>query len=309
MKRLNAEDIKGTWGTVLLPLGENETIDYARMRTQIETIAAAGVNGIYSNGTAGEFYAQSEAEYETISELVAEVCEARGLPFQLGASHMSPQTSLERIRRAVKLAPGAIQVILSDWYALTDDEAIDCLQRMEDAADGIGLVLYNPPHAKRVLQPETYGKLKAAVPNLIGAKTAGGDSAWYASMREHMRGMSVFVPGHRLATGISQGAHGSYSNVACLSPAGAQRWYERMQTDLAGALEAEERIFGFIRDSIVPYITEQGYSNAAVDKLLAAIGGWSDAGTKLRWPYRSIPLEEAERLRPIAVAQMPELFA
>ncbi|MBO9609245.1 MAG: dihydrodipicolinate synthase family protein, partial [Paenibacillaceae bacterium] len=88
MKRLNAEDIKGTWGTVLLPLGENETIDYARMRTQIETIAAAGVNGIYSNGTAGEFYAQSEAEYETISELVAEVCEARGLPFQLGASHM-----------------------------------------------------------------------------------------------------------------------------------------------------------------------------------------------------------------------------
>ncbi|MBO9607316.1 MAG: dihydrodipicolinate synthase family protein [Paenibacillaceae bacterium] len=308
MKRLGAADIRGTWGTVLLPLGANETIDYARTRAQIETIAASGVNGIYSNGTAGEFYAQSEAEYETIGELVAEVCEARGVPFQLGASHMSPQTSLERIRRAVKLAPGAIQVILSDWYALTDDEAIACLQRMEDAADGIGLVLYNPPHAKRVLQPETYGKLKAAVPNLIGAKTAGGDSAWYASMREHMRGMSVFVPGHRLATGISQGAHGSYSNVACLSPAGAQRWYERMLTDLAGALEAEERIFGFMRDRIVPYITEQGYSNAAVDKLLAAIGGWSDAGTQLRWPYRSIPMEEAERLRPIAREQMPELF-
>ena len=70
------------------------------------------------------------------------------------------------------------------------------------------------------------------MPSLIGVKTAGGDDAWYASMRHHLSPLSVFVPGHLLASGIPRGAHGSYSNVACLNPAAAQRWTDQIQTDL-----------------------------------------------------------------------------
>ena len=35
----------------------------------------------------------------------------------------------------------------------------------------------------------------------------------------------------------------------------------------------------------------------------------ADVGTRLRWPYRWIEAEVAERLRPIARAMVPELFA
>ena len=52
-----------------------------------------------------------------------------------------------------------------------------------------------------------------------------------------------------------------------------------------------------------------GYSNAALDKLLAAIGGWGPVGTRLRRPYRWIDEAEAVRLRPMARSMMPELFA
>lgn len=38
--------------------------------------------------------------------------------------------------------------------------------------------------------------------------------------------LSVIVPGHHLATGFAYGVGtGAYSNVACLSPKGAQRWW------------------------------------------------------------------------------------
>jgi len=258
------------------------------------------VDGIYTNGTAGEFYTQTEEEFERIHELIAHRCEAASMPFQIGASHMSPQTCLDRVRRAHRYRPSAVQVILPDWFPVSDEEAIAFLSRVAEVAAPIGLVLYNPSHAKRVLQPEDFGMLKAAVPALVGIKVAGGDADWYARMRKAGGDLSVFVPGHHLATGIKYGAAGSYSNVACLNPAAAQRWYQLMTRDLDAALVVEQRLQRFMDQYILPYIRHQGYSNQAVDKLLAAIGGWAPIGTRLRWPYRWIPPTEAERLRPVA---------
>jgi 4-hydroxy-tetrahydrodipicolinate synthase len=308
VRALYANEIVGNWGTLMLPINDDDSIDYKRLEHVLEYMTGLRLNGIYTNGTAGEFYTQSEAEYARISEMVADLCEKRGVSFQIGASHMSPQISLERIKKAVTYKPSAIQVILSDWFPLTDDEAIQCLQRMADAADGIGLVLYNPPHAKRVLSPMEYGKLKAAVPSLVGIKAAGGDESWYEAMRQYAAGISIFVPGHLLATGYSMGAHGAYSNVACLNPLGAQRWYELMTTDLEKALLIEERIRLFMGNYIAPFITKQKFCNASCDKLMSVIGGWGEVGARMRWPYRSIPVSEAERLRPIAFELMPEIM-
>lgn len=281
MKPLASREIFGTWASLLLPINEDESIDFDRLVQEIEILLTTGVQGVYSNGTAGEFYAQTELEFDRINGLLAEYCEKAGMPFQIGVSHMSPQVSLSRLKRAVQLRPSAVQVILPDWYPLTDEEAICFLDRMGEAADSIGLVLYNPRHAKRVLEPVSYGKLCAAIPTLVGIKVVDGDREWYEAMRQHAPNLSIFVPGHRLASGLGFGAAGSYSNVALLQPVGANRWYELMQTDIVAALEIERKVQTFLTDYL-----PAGYSNPARDKLLAAIGGWSNVGTRLRWPYR-----------------------
>lgn len=305
---LRAEQLRGNWATLMLPIAADDSIDYGRLAGELDALVAAGVDGLYTNGTAGEFHTQSEAEFDAIHALVAERCHRAGMPFQIGASHMSAQLSLDRIRRAKALQPAAFQVILADWFPLKEAERVACLERMAAAAEPVGLVLYNPPHAKVVLTPAQIGRLHAAVPALIGVKVADGDAGWYAEIRAHCQGLAVFVPGHHLATGIANGAAGSYSNVACLSPGGAQRWYEQMLTDLPAALELEQRIRRFMDAEIVPFIVRDGYANPALDKLLAAIGGWAEVGTRLRWPYRWIDPAEAVRLRPIAQALLPELF-
>ncbi len=309
MDAMKAHELRGNWAAVLLPIHENGEIDYVRLEEEVEALADAGVDGIYTNGTAGEFYAQSEKEFDLIHTIVAGCCHRRGVPFQIGASHPIPQMSLERIRRSLIYEPCAIQVILPDWFPPNDDEAIDCLRRMAEAAESVPLVLYNPPHAKRVLSPPGYARLKEHVPSLIGLKVMDGDAAWYGEMRRYARELSVFVPGHHLATGISMGARGSYSNVACLHPKAAQAWYRLTQTDLKEALSWEQKIRLFMDRHISPLIRERGYSNQAADKLLAAIGGWGRVGTRLRWPYRGVPEEEARRLRPYALDMLPEAFA
>nr|MCU0781895.1 hypothetical protein [Akkermansiaceae bacterium] len=118
--------------------------------------------------------------------------------------------------------------------------------------------------------------------------------------------LSVFVPGHTLASGLARGAQGAYSNVACLHPGAAQAWWNRMQNDLTGSLELESRIRRFMDDHIAPFITRDRFCNAACDRLMANVGGWADVGARMRWPYRSIPATEIPRLREIVLKLLPE---
>ncbi len=308
MKPCSGSTLRGTWGTLLLPLEPDDSIAWTRLEEEIEALAASGVAGVYSNGTACEFYAQSEEEFDRIHAVLAEKCERAGMPWQAGASHMSAQTTLERIRRVRGLCPSAIQVILPDWFPLTDEEAVRFLAKVAEEAAPLPLVLYNPPHAKRVLSPPDFGLLARSVPSLIGVKVPHSEAEWCRDFLRHCPGLSLFVPGHELATGILNGADGAYSNVACLSPAGAVRWNRQITSDPAGALDLERRIQRFMSDCILPFRRDRGIANQGLDKLLAAIGGWAGIGTRLRWPYSWIPEEEAVRLRPIARRLMPDLF-
>lgn len=308
MALLTARTLGGTWATVLLPLDERERIDWARLAAQLDVLLGAGVDGIYTNGTSGEFYNLSPAEFERLSELVAERCREAGMPFQLGAGDANPRVMLERVKRVAAMGPGAIQIILPDWFPLSDGELGPFLTGMVEAAAPVGLVLYNPPHAKRVLGAAEVGRLAASEPGLIGVKVGGGGARWFAELRRYAPELSVFVPGHELASQLRCGAQGSYSNVACLHPVAAARWHRQMHEAPEVALELEGRIQRFLHGHITPRLGQGGYSNQAADKLLAAIGGWAEVGTRLRWPYRGFDPSEADRLRPIAKRMLPEFF-
>jgi dihydrodipicolinate synthase/N-acetylneuraminate lyase len=111
------------------------------------------------------------------------------------------------------------------------------------------------------------------------------------AVKQAAPGLSIFVPGHFLASMSPLGAHGSYSNVAALSPAGAVSWYNLIHSGsgYAAALDV-------------------GLSNPALDKFLAAVGEWATAGTRVRWPMSFATEEQVDAARPAARDLLPELF-
>lgn len=310
MKPLTAQEIHGNWATLLLPLNVDDSIDYALLGAEIDAFIAAGVNGIYSNGSAGEFYAQTEDEFDKVNALLAEKCNRAQLPFQIGVCHMSPQISRERLRRAKSLLPSAVQVILPDWFVPSWPEIRDFLAVMMAEAAPVPLVIYNPPHAKRRLTPTEWLEIANDFSGVVGIKVPGGDDAWYAAMAPVMQRLSVFIPGHQLASGLARGAHGAYSNVACLSPAGAQHWYELCRRDLAAGLALERKIQAFWSGHVAPLITVHGLPNMAADKAAAVAGGWLPGlRPQLRWPYRSATAEMVRSMSVAARTEVPNLFA
>ncbi|WP_165368297.1 hypothetical protein [Phytoactinopolyspora endophytica] len=92
-----------------------------------------------------------------------------------------------------------------------------------------------------------------------------------------------------------------------MMPAGAVAWYELMQADMPRALDVERRI-GELFDLHVAPLQASGLSNPALDKFLAAMGGWAGVGTRVRWPYRSAPSSAVDQARRDARAVLPELL-
>lgn len=309
MKPLTAAEIHGNWATLLLPIQAGDAIDYGLLAEELEHFVAAKVSGVYSNGSAGEFYTQTEEEFDRVNALLAERCGRAGVPFQIGLSHSSAQIARERLRRAKALAPGAFQVTLPDWFPPSLPEVIAFLEVMAAEAAPIPLIVYNPPHAKRKLVPAEWREIVARVPGVAGMKVAGGDEDWYAAMREVMAKVSVFIPGHLLADGLARGGRGAYSNVACLSPAGAQRWYELCIRDPEAGRALGRRIAAWWQDNIAPLIARDGLANFAADKASAVAGGWLPGmTTRMRWPYRSAELATARAIGESARRELPELF-
>ncbi|TIU11732.1 MAG: dihydrodipicolinate synthase family protein, partial [Mesorhizobium sp.] len=64
LTRLPAQAPRGVWGAVMLAIDDRGAIDWEATEETIARLCAAGVDGIYSNGTACEFHCQTEPEFD-----------------------------------------------------------------------------------------------------------------------------------------------------------------------------------------------------------------------------------------------------
>ena len=298
-------DITGVWATILLSVDEAGEIDLSAIDRQVSAYRDAGCDGVYSGGTAAEFHLLTEPGFRAVSERTASAARAAGMPFQIGASHPLAPDALARIAFAASLRPAAIQVTLPDWTPIDFATARRFMEGAAAAAGNVPLVLYNPPHAKTVLSPDQLLALCETVPSLVGLKCAGGDAGWYAAMAPVLAAISVFIPGHHYASGTRMGAHGSYSNMACLSPAAAVRWARLARTDPAAAANLEARIAAFMDEAIAP-ILAAGHPGFVCDKAMAAASGWTTISPRLLWPYTSASEKAVDRIARAARRHIPE---
>jgi dihydrodipicolinate synthase/N-acetylneuraminate lyase len=300
---------EGIWAPVLLPLTRERTIDWPALAEEVSILAESGVRGVYTNGTASEFHSQSEDEFDRISDLVASQARRAGLPFQLGISCTNARVARDRLTRAARLDPSAVQFILPDWWPPSLEEILEFVTGLASTAPAVPLILYNPPHAKARLTIKEIAAIRAKTPALIGAKLPGGDQSWYDEVRSTLPDFSVFVPGHRIASGRIAGASGSYSNVACLSPSGAVRWWRQIEEAPDAALDLEQRINAFLAEHVIRLRGELGLSDAGLDKAMAMAGGWGPVDSRLLWPYRGAPENAVAAISAAARRDLPELFS
>lgn len=306
--RLTSASLRGVWPALLTPWTADERIDEEALVADILAYAAAKVHGVYSGGTAGEFYAQDDATFAQLTRLVCRTAHASGLPVQIGCTALSTRTVCRRIELARDCLADAVQVALPFWLILSDAEVLYFFREVARAAGDLPIVIYQTQRAKRRIDPPLLGQVCGDVPTVIGMKDTTADTETFEAMRRDAPQLSIFGADCRLLERMQRGGRGTYSSLAGLHPGQMLRYYALCeQGRLADALFLESKFQGLMNQILIPMVQQEQLYDSAVDRVQRVAGG-GKCGLRCAGPYRSPTPAHVARVIGWLQVNAPELL-
>ena len=185
------KEIRGVIPPILTPMDEEENIDEAELRNQVNRLIDAGVHGIFAFCTNGEGYILSEEEKERVLEIVIEETAGRVLVYA-GTGAVSTRDTIRLSKRAKDMGADVLSVITPWFAAASQEELIEHYTAVAKAVD-LPIVLYNiPARTGNALTPASVATL-ARVDNIVGAKDSSGNFDNMLQYIEGTRGMDFSV--------------------------------------------------------------------------------------------------------------------
>jgi len=286
IERLNRKTLRGVWCALILPWNDRDELDARRFVKEVRAYGGTGVNGVYTGGTTGEFYAQDDATFARVTEIACAEAHAVGLPVQIGVSALSTRTVRQRIRVALKHKADALQVALPFWLELKDDEVKRFLKEIAAEAGKTPFIVYLTGRSKRKATPEFIGELVHEIPTFIGTKDTGIDVAGLKAILKQAPDLAVFG-GEDFYEKIPAGGRGGYCSITGFNAAKVVELYTLCAAGrLTEAKPLADALHRYLYEALIPLVKEQGLWDSAVDRIQRVAGG-GVVGVRCQSPYRS----------------------
>ncbi len=266
-------EIKGIIPPILTPMNndEEQTINHAELRNQVERLLAGGVHGLFPFGTNGEGYILSMKEKEAVLETVVDQVKGR-VPIYAGTGCISTADTIRMSKRAEELGADVLSIITPSFAVASQKELYDHYVAVAKHVS-IPIVLYNiPPRTGNKLLPETVAKLAKDVDVIMGAKDSSGDrdnlKAYIDLTRDLDKKFSVLAgnDGNILYCLLSGGA-GGIAGRANLYPKTIASIYDKfIAGDIEGAQAAQDAVTNIQR------VFKFGNPNTIIKKAVAVMG-------------------------------------
>ena len=167
-------EIKGIIPPILTPMNDDESINEAELRHQVNRMIDAGVSGIFAFGTNGEAYALSHKEKVQILKVVVDETKKR-VPVYAGTGCVTTKETITLSKEAEEIGADILSVIVPYFAAASQDELYDHYKAVAESVK-LPVVLYNiPARTGNALAPATVARLAKDIPNIMGAKDSSGN--------------------------------------------------------------------------------------------------------------------------------------
>jgi dihydrodipicolinate synthase/N-acetylneuraminate lyase len=163
----------GVYVAVITPFTADDRIDLPRLREHVEWLVDCGVHGIVPCGSCGEYAALADSEREHVVEFVAELCQARSIPFVVGTGASSTRSAVRWAEHAKRCGASGIMALPPTAYRPSRRE----IKAWYEALDSVGvpIIAYNNPFDTTVdLVPDLLEELDA-LEQLVAVKEYSGD--------------------------------------------------------------------------------------------------------------------------------------
>ena len=272
--------IKGVLTAIVTPFDPSGDVCIQRLRAQVQRQMKFD-NGIFCNGTNGEFFVLSRSE----KLLVTETCvnEVNGkVPVVAHIGEISTATTIKLGKAVAAMGVDAVSVIAPFFVPLKQNELIYHYSAIADAVP-VPVFLYNiPGRTGNTIEPATAAKL-AEHPNIIGIKDSAGSYESLKGFLDAVKDIPNFDvlsgPDHLAHQGFIEGCSACISGLANVSPEGVSLiWKHFRDGNIEKSKAAQDFISGLRKD-----LYAVAFAPAAVKKAAVLLG--EDVGES-RYPIR-----------------------
>ena len=168
---LSRAQMIGSWAGLPVPWDENFNFDEQAYRANLVRICQAGVPGVYTAGTTGEFYAMELDEWKQITRVTVEECKKANVPVMIGTTSTYTLGAQRRAAYAAEVGADAVQVALPYWMELDDERAVEFFTDAVKPCPELALTIYETMRAKKALTVEQHRAIFDATGNYLAVKS------------------------------------------------------------------------------------------------------------------------------------------
>ncbi len=166
---------KGAATALVTPMNNDGSVNYAGLKTLVDTQIDAGIDALVVCGTTGEKSTLNYKEHIDVVKAVVEYTDKR-VPVIAGAGSNDTAYSVGICNEAIEVGADALLMVTPYYNKTSQAGLIAHYNYVADRVDA-PIIVYNVPSRTGVnILPETYAEL-AKHPNIVAAKEANGDIA------------------------------------------------------------------------------------------------------------------------------------
>ena len=186
-------DLEGVYVPVVTPFDGDGDVDPATLTAVIERCLDAGVRGIVSCGTTGEYYALNEAERIDVMRHTHEVAAGRA-QLVAGCNAGSTRMAVQLARIAGEIGYDALMLAAPPTSLPRAHELAAHFSAIAEAS-GLPTILYNYPARSGVEIGFDCLDVVADHPLIVGIKESSGDFSRFLAMRDRYAGRITIMCG------------------------------------------------------------------------------------------------------------------
>jgi 4-hydroxy-tetrahydrodipicolinate synthase len=212
--------LQGIVPALVTPFREDERIDYDAWQVLIETQIEAGVDGVFSGGSQGEFFSL-EAEERQVALRFCRQVTPRSVVLYGNVGCVTTREMVKLARQAEEIGVDVVVAVTPYYIKPSPQELFDHYVELCHSVR-LPVMAYNfPLHGGVDLPPEILGRVGERCENLVGIKDSGGQIEQAAAYRTCVPGreLAVFVgPDQLILPALQRGCAGAITGCVNVAP-------------------------------------------------------------------------------------------
>lgn len=174
-KKIDLNAMKGVFTPILTPVDEEERIDEAKLRRQVDFVIEHGVDGILAFGSNSEFYMFSDDEMIEGTKIILDQAAGR-VPVIFGVGAIRTRSCINIAKRAAELDIDGIAILHPMFIQPTNEALVHHYTAIANAVpDTFVFIYHNPGRCGYAMPNDIIVELAHNVPNILGIKDSTGN--------------------------------------------------------------------------------------------------------------------------------------